>query len=207
MANKFYKKDGRVLVFQNGGLSEIHSGNKLLFNLCDFMEEPTYKNIGLFTGTGLLAGVITSFVLGMPRPIILLSAIIGLCIGFTVLLLIAVSLKDISSGNLLVKNYVSVSGSIEKGLSSTEEVFKFYDQEMSVLEMTRKVDYARELLEKSSVDLPIYEDLKNKKEKLDNELSKAEEQLNNLSDQIIKRHEDKEQAHKEKEILDFLNAA
>lgn len=207
MANKFYKKDGRVLVFENGGLSEVRSGNKLLFNLCDFMEEPTYKNIGLFTGTGLLAGVIINFVLGMPYPSVLFPATIGFCAGLTVLFLIAVSLEGISSGNLLVKNYVSVSGPIEEGLSSTEEVFKFYDQGMSVLEMTRKVDYARELLEKSSVDLPIYEDLKNKKEKLDNELSKAEEQLNNLSDQIIKRYEDEEQAHKEKEVLDFLNAA
>lgn len=215
MSSKIYKKDGRTLLFEDYGLSEVVKSRKVLFHLEKFLQEPTFNNIAAFSGSGMVAGIImSSLINGLNFSSFLVFAFVGAMLGliamFSVLAVLASVNRDTFLKNCIrpcTKQEQYVFKLLENNLFTTDEVFEFYDSNLSALKLAHELKYANNLLKNTDSDSPIYKDLKKKRNALKEKLEVANEYCDSVFLKIQTRIKSKQKTNQEKETLEFLSAA
>ena len=224
--SRMFEQGGRVLVLSGKRLSEISPKTKPFYTLYTFFKraEEDIKIATVLAGYFLLFGVVSGGALGTLFYTInnrnsdintiliegtLLGAMAGVFFGFGVMLctlcaLAAVFKKTDDSGFLIAKLDLT---NIILHASSVSKVFEYYDTTMAAIELRRKVSYAGKLLNESDSDLAVYEDLRNKKNMLQKEHSKKQRQTNTIARELEVEFYEIRKAKKEKEVLEFLDAA
>ena len=204
MSSKIYKKDGRALLFEDYGLMEIPLNKKITFFLYRFFEYPTIKNVGVFAGVGMIAGLIVGYSMHSQITFAIIGAVLGAVFGLVALIASALASQEVfSTAKYYTKDSTveveEITGIIE--YLTTEEIFEYHDIQRRGLK--DKIAHANTLLNKVNSDSPIYKDLKKKKKSLEEERAKASDCINALSEKF----ESKKKAQDDQEVLDFLNVA
>lgn len=215
MSSRIIKKDGRTLLFEDYGLSEVVKSRKALFYLENFLQEPTFKNITAFPGSGMVAGIILSSLINdLDFSSFLIFAFVGAMTGLIVMFSILTVLSFFPHDSFLkncirpqTKQEQYVFTLLKDNLLTTDEVFEFYDSNLSALKVAHELEYVNNLLRNTNSDSPIYKDLEKKRAGIAKKLEVANEYCDSVSLKIQARVKSKQKTQQEKEALEYLSAS
>lgn len=210
-----FEQGDRILLFNKGKFREFPSKKKPLIALYRFFEFPTKLNHAVFIGSGLIFGLILSLICDFGNiKLTVFLTILSVLISIIALYFTAIAITD-----TFVKNEETDSFIVDDSFRQTidaftiEEVFEYYDYGVKKDKLRNELNYATKLLDSTSTDLPVYEDLINKKEQIEKDYKAVQSASGYLLDKIAvnmsvknKAEAAEQKSKKEKEVLEFLNA-
>lgn len=211
-----FEQGDRILLFNKGKFREFPSKKKPLIALYRFLETPTKLNHAVFIGSGLIFGLILSLICDFGNiKLTVFLTMFSVLVSITALYFTAIAITDTFEENEETDSFI-VDDSFRQTINAftIEEIFEYYDYGIKKDKLRNELNYATELLDSASSDLPVYEDLKNKKEQIEKEYKAVQSASGYLFDKIAVNMSIKNEAKaaeqknkKEKEVLEFLNAA